>query len=104
MNESSQSEIVLSRSGRRTSSPSSECFLGEGGQMRGRGGIGDEKLYRFKKWQGMRSSASDNDVGLTLKEADLQQHCDSKSANMGYCATLVSRYSTNRLGITLGPS
>jgi hypothetical protein len=71
MNESSQSEIELSKSGRRTSNPSPDYFLGEGGQMSGMGGIGDKRLHRFRKWQGMKSNASDNDVGLTLEEPDL---------------------------------
>jgi hypothetical protein len=71
---SSQSEIELSKSGRRMSNPSPDYFLGEGGQMSGTGGTGDRRLYRFRKRQGMRSNAFDDDVGLTLKEADLWQH------------------------------
>jgi hypothetical protein len=65
MNESSQSEIDLSKSGRRTSNPSPDYFLGEGGQMSGMDGIGDKRLHHFRKWQGTKSNASD------LKEPDL---------------------------------
>ena len=71
MNEISQSEIVLSKSGRRTSNPSPGYFLGEGGQTSGTGGIGDKGLYRFRKWQEVTSKTSDNEVGLAPKEADL---------------------------------
>jgi hypothetical protein len=49
MNEISQSEIELSKSGRRTSNPSPGYFLGEGGQTNGTGGIEDKGLYRFRK-------------------------------------------------------
>jgi hypothetical protein len=71
MNESSQSEIELSKSGRRTSNPSPDYFLGEGGQMSGTGDIGDKRLHRFRKRQGMKGNASDDDVGLALEEPDL---------------------------------
>jgi hypothetical protein len=42
--------------------------------MSGTGDIGDKRLHRFRKRQGMKSNASDNDVGLALEEPDLWQH------------------------------
>jgi hypothetical protein len=79
MNETSQSEIELSKSGRRTSNPSPGYFLGEGGQTSGTGGIGDKGLYRFRKWQEVTSKTSDNEVGLASKERLISSNTETRA-------------------------